>query len=124
MLSPFKKSGIVSLYKSIEYSFYGLVFAFKNEQAFRCELFIGSILSLFLLISDISLSSKVLLGVLFLFLLVIELINSAIEVLCDRVSLEFDIRIKSVKDMGSAAVFFALLINIIAWVYHFKDLFC
>ena len=102
----------------MEYSLYGFIFAFRNEQAFRCELLIGLILFPFLMISDVSVSGKILLLCLFFSLLIVELINSAIEVLCDRVSLEFDIRIKVIKDMCSAAVFLALLINAIAWIYQ------
>lgn len=102
----------------MEYSLHGFIFAFKNEQAFRCELLMGFILFPLLMISDLAVSSKVLLLCLFFLLLIVELINSAVEVLCDRISLEFDIRIKGIKDMGSAAVFLSLLINAIAWVYQ------
>jgi diacylglycerol kinase (ATP) len=50
------------------------------------------------------------------FVLVVELLNTAIEKLADRVNLAIDPQIGRVKDMGSAAVGLALLIAAIAWL--------
>lgn len=48
--------------------------------------------------------------------MVAEALNTGLEILCDRITLETDVQIKQVKDVGSAAVFLALLIAIITWV--------
>lgn len=46
----------------------------------------------------------------------VELLNTAIEKLCDRITLEFDPRIGMVKDLGSAAVFFTICLSALIWL--------
>ena len=57
------------------------------------------------------------------FVLVVELLNTAIEKLADRVNLAIDPQIGRVKDMGSAAVGLALLIAAIAWLLALAERF-
>ena len=60
---------------------------------------------------------KLLLGLLLLSLLAVEILNSALEAVVDRISLETHEQSKIAKDMGSAAVCIVILMNIITWVY-------
>jgi diacylglycerol kinase (ATP) len=98
-------------------SWHGIVAATRSEQAFREELValaIGLPLA-FWLTADTG-KRFALIGSL-LFVLIIELLNTAIEKLCDRVSLKRDPAIKRVKDMGSAAIFLSLLIAGAVWIW-------
>ena len=57
------------------------------------------------------------------FIMIVELLNTAIEKLCDRVTRDDDPVIKRVKDMGSAAVGLALLIAAMAWLLALAERF-
>ena len=73
-------------------------------------------------ISDDSWKRLALIGVLLL-TFVVELLNTAIEKLCDRVNLEIDPQIGRVKDMGSAAVAVMLLLAAAVWGIAFAQRF-
>jgi diacylglycerol kinase (ATP) len=98
-------------------SWHGIVAATRSEQAFREELValaIGVPLA-YWLTADTG-KRFALIGTLLL-VLIIELLNTAIEKLCDRVSLKRDPVIKRVKDMGSAAIMLSLLIAGAVWIW-------
>ena len=94
----------------------GFLAAARSEEAFRQEL-IALVLAIPLafLVADVAWKRLALIGVV-VFVLVIELLNTAIEKLADRVNLAIDPQIGRVKDMGSAAVGMALLIAAAAWL--------
>ncbi|MFL6676589.1 MAG: diacylglycerol kinase [Massilia sp.] len=93
----------------------GVKSAWQNEAAFRQEslaLVIGVVTALSLKIS--AFEKLVLIGVLVL-VLIVELINSAIEAVVDRISLERHPLSKNAKDFGSAAVALAIGLAVAAW---------
>ena len=92
------------------------VAAARSEEAFRQEL-VALVLAvpLAFLIAEEAWKRLALIGVV-VFVLVVELLNTAIEKLADRVNLAIDPQIGRVKDMGSAAVGLALLIAGITWL--------
>jgi diacylglycerol kinase (ATP) len=94
----------------------GLIAAARSEEAFRQEL-VALVLAIPLafLVADLAWKRLALIGVV-VFVLVVELLNTAIEKLADRVNLAIDPQIGRVKDMGSAAVGMALLIAGAAWL--------
>jgi diacylglycerol kinase (ATP) len=93
----------------------GFLAATRSEEAFRQELVVLVIaIPLAFLVTEAAWKRFVLIGVVLL-LLVVELLNTAIEKLSDRVSREIDPQIGRVKDMGSAAVGLTLVIVGIAW---------
>ena len=94
----------------------GLIAAARSEEAFRQEL-VALVLAIPLafLVADLAWKRLALIGVV-VFVLVVELLNTAIEKLADRVNLAIDPQIGLVKDMGSAAVGMALLIAGAAWL--------
>ena len=94
----------------------GLIAAARSEEAFRQEL-VAHVLAIPLafLVADLAWKRLALIGVV-VFVLVVELLNTAIEKLADRVNLAIDPQIGRVKDMGSAAVGMALLIAGAAWL--------
>ncbi|MBJ7309085.1 diacylglycerol kinase [Rugamonas sp. CCM 8940] len=115
-VSEFKsKSGLKRIFAAMMYSIAGLRAAWRHEHAFRQEmmlLLVGSAAALLLRIS--AFEKLMLIGVLVL-IVIVELINSAIEAVVDRVSLERHPLSKNAKDFGSAAVFLACLLAAAAW---------
>ena len=116
-LSEFKsKSGLKHVLSAFFYSIDGLRTAWRYEHAFRQELVIavpGVIVAL--LIPITALERVILIGVLLL-VLIVELLNSAIEAAVDRVSLERNPLSKNAKDLGSAAVMLSMLMAAVAWM--------
>ncbi len=109
--SPYKgKSGLKRILNATGYSISGFKAAYKNEAAFRQIVLINIILIPVSFFLDVSRSEHVLLIIVCLFAMIVELFNSAIEAVVDRVSLEKHQLSKNAKDMGSAAQFVALSI--------------
>ncbi|HYD97729.1 MAG TPA: diacylglycerol kinase [Noviherbaspirillum sp.] len=115
-VSEFKsKSGVKRIYAAFLYSIAGFRTAWKNEHAFRQELMVavpGTILALLLPLP--ALEKLALIAVLVL-VLIVELVNSAIEAAVDRISFERHPLSKNAKDFGSAAVFLALTLAGATW---------
>lgn len=122
--SEFKsKSGVKRIFAAFFYSIEGFKAAWKSEHAFRQELALvvpGTIVALLLPVS--ALEKVALIGVLLL-VLIVELLNSAIEAIVDRVSLERHPLSKNAKDFGSAAVFLALTLVAMTWAAILVPLF-
>jgi diacylglycerol kinase (ATP) len=98
------------------YSLAGLAAAAREEQAFRLELAAAAVLvPAGLLLGASGLERALLVGSVLL-VLVVELLNSALEAAVDRVSLEEHSLAKRAKDMGSAAVMLSLLNVCIVWL--------
>ena len=116
-VSEFKsKSGLKRILSAFGYSMEGLQSAWRHEHAFRQELMlfiVGAVVALLLPVS--SFQKLALVGVLVL-VLIVELINSAIEAVVDRVSLERHPLSKNAKDFGSAAVLLACLLAGATWL--------
>ena len=95
----------------------GLTFAVRSEQAIRqelCALALSLPLALFIGTTG---ARRVELVATVLLVLTVELLNTAIEKLADRLTIERDPQIGRVKDLGSAAVASALLIAVLTWLY-------
>ncbi|MEO9301508.1 diacylglycerol kinase [Acinetobacter pittii] len=115
--SPYKgKSGLKRILNATGYSISGFKAAYKNEAAFRQIVLINIILIPVSFFLDVSRSEHILLIIVCLFAMIVELFNSAIEAVVDRVSLEKHQLSKNAKDMGSAAQFVALSIIAITWL--------
>lgn len=116
LVSKFKsQSGMKRIFYAFFYSVDGFKSAWENEYAFRQELVlvtIGIVIALFL---DVTVFEKLMMIAVLLQILVVELINSAIEAVVDRVSLEPHSLSKRAKDLGSAAVLLTLLMAFATW---------
>ena len=110
------KRGIKHLLCAFRYSWNGLSAAIKNETAIRHELILGVVHIAALMIVPMSLISRFVLIVLWILLIVVELINSAIESVVDLVTPNFHPLAGLAKDYGSAAVFLCLIMIALAWV--------
>ncbi|CAI06938.1 diacylglycerol kinase [Aromatoleum aromaticum] len=114
--SPFKgKTGLMRIWNAFRYSFAGLRAAFEHEDAFRQECLLAAVLIPLALFMPTGGAGKALLVGSVLLLLIVELVNSAIEATVDRVSLEHHLLAKRAKDIGSAAVLLALVNLAIVW---------
>jgi len=99
----------------------GLAFAFRSEQAFREEI-VALALSLPLAwLIGVTTMRRVELVAAVVLVLVVELLNTAIEKLADRLTREQDPQIGQVKDMGSAAVGVALVMAGLFWLFAIAE---
>ncbi|TWI64516.1 diacylglycerol kinase (ATP) [Pseudoduganella lurida] len=115
-VSEFKsKSGLQRIVAACGYSMQGLQSAWRHEHAFRQELMVAVPGTVIALVLPVSSFQKLLLIGMLVFVLIVELINSAIEAVVDRVSLERHPLSKNAKDFGSAAVLLASLLAAAAW---------
>lgn len=116
MISPHKgKTGLRRILNAFGYSLAGLRAAYKHEDAFRQEIHLAILLIPLALWLPAGHIGKALMIASVLLVLIIELINSAIEATVDRISLENHDLAKRAKDIGSAAVFVSLLNVLITW---------
>jgi diacylglycerol kinase (ATP) len=88
-----------------------------TEHSFLLEVMAGGILVPLLFLNR-ALSLKLLVILAYLLLLSCELLNTAIEKICDRITREHDLAIKDIKDMASAAVFLVVIANILILAYY------
>ena len=110
------KGGLQRLLNALKYTWHGLKAAATHEEAFKQELIVVLPLSVaaWFLPGVPPVEKALLFGVLQL-ILVVELINSAIEANTDHISLERHPLAKRAKDMGSAAVFLTIVVAAAAW---------
>lgn len=110
------KGGLSRLFNALRYTWDGLRAAAKHEEAFKQELMVVIPLSILAwLIPGINLLEHALLFSVLQLILIVELINSAIEANTDHISLERHPLAKRAKDMGSAAVFLTIVIAVAIW---------
>ena len=94
----------------------GLIAAARSEAAFRQELIVLALSVPLAFVLAVEPWKRLALIAAVVFVMVVELLNTAIEKLADRITLETDPRIGVIKDMGSAAVAGALLIAGLIWL--------
>lgn len=109
------KSGLPRLLDACGYSYKGIKAAFANEAAFRQELLLVLVLGAASFWFASNAYEWLVLFVPLIVLLIVELLNSAIENTVDRIGDEHHELAGRAKDMGSAAVFFSLLLIGICW---------
>ena len=114
--SPHKgKTGLRRIGNAVLYSFAGLAAAYRHEDAFRQELLLACLLIPIALVLPASGPGKALMIASVLLVLIVELLNSAVEATVDRVSLDHHLLAKRAKDIGSAAVMISLANVIAVW---------
>lgn len=107
------------LLHATKYSLIGLRQAFRSEQSFRHELIILLILIALLWLQKKESIYWIMILSSWLFVMIIELINSAIEKVFDLITTGKNSVIKMGKDIASAASFLAIIMNIMLWCYVF-----
>lgn len=108
--------GLVRIFKAAGYSWKGIKACYKNESAFRQELGLLMVLTpISMWLSNNAVEFILLIGSVIL-LLVVELLNTAVEMVVDRHGAEWHELSGLAKDMGSAAVFVMLGLCLLVWV--------
>ena len=110
------KTGIKRLTNAVGYSFSGFKVAYQKEEAFRQEILLTIILVLLAFYIANNAIEIVLLIFSTLLVPIIELVNSALEVTVDRISMKKHKLSMRAKDIGSAAVFLSLVNLITVWL--------
>lgn len=110
------QTGIKRIFSALRYSLQGFRSAFQNEEAFRQEIFASIlIIPLALYFGDSGLERALLIAV-WILVMVVELLNSGIEAVVDRVGAEYHALSGIAKDVGSAAVLLSLINFALVWI--------
>jgi diacylglycerol kinase (ATP) len=116
MESPHKgKTGLKRLLNAFHYSCCGIKEAYRNEDAFRQEVLLAIILLPLAFWVNATAIGRAMMVSSVLLLLVVELLNSAIEATVDRISLDDHRLAKRAKDIGSAAVLITIINLVLVW---------
>jgi diacylglycerol kinase (ATP) len=112
----YKPRGITRVLRALGASIHGLVGAFREEAAFRQELAVAlAVIPLGLWLGHSGLERALLIAPMLL-ILIVELLNSAIEATVDRISFEHHALAGLAKDIGSAAVFMSFVLLVAVWL--------
>lgn len=104
------------LFKNTKYAIDGFLHAFKTESSFKLELILAIFIipSIFLLNFELW-QKSILLFSAFL-VLIVELLNSAVENVVDLVTKDFHHLAKNAKDIGATAVMFSIILHLVFWL--------
>jgi len=109
-------TGIKRIVLAAGYSISGLKVVFQHEAAFRQELLLAAILIPLACWLNVETHQRMMMVAALLLVLIVELLNSAIEAVVDRIGPEQHELSGRAKDIGSAAVFLALVLTVYVWV--------
>jgi len=104
------------LFKNTKYALDGLVHAIKTESSFKLELLSAIFIIPAIIMVSASMEAKLILLVTAFLVLIVELLNSAVENVVDLVTTDIHPLAKSAKDIGATAVMFSITLHIICWI--------
>ena len=117
MTSPYKgRTGLARIWNALLFSLDGLSAAFKHEEAFRHEVLLALVLIPLAIYMPATGAGKALMVASVLLVLIVELLNTGIESVTDRISLEDHVLAKRAKDLGSAAVMLSIINAVVVWM--------
>lgn len=123
-----KNNGLRRVFKALFYSFDGIISALKHEAAFGQEVILAAVLLPLSFLMGLTLVEHLILVASIFLVLIVELLNSAIEAVVDDISLSKRPLAKRAKDMGSAAVLLSLLNCFFCWlaviIVNWSRFFC
>lgn len=111
-----ERTGLGRIINAFDFSMKGLKFCYQSEAAFRQELWLSIVLIPLAFWLGESSVDKVLLIVPIFLVLIVEVLNSAIESVVDRIGDEYHALSGAAKDMGSAAVGLSLVLLVMSWL--------
>jgi diacylglycerol kinase (ATP) len=114
-------SGRTTLLGSFNHAFQGLVYAFRHQRSMRIHFLVALIVLVGSLFVDLSRLELVAVFICIAFVLMAEMINSAIEAVVDLVTNEFDPRAKAAKDLGAGAVLISAINALVVAYLVFAD---
>ena len=106
-----------NLFKNTQYALDGLIHTLKTESSFRLELIAGIFIFFAIFMIDLELAYKFVLIVTAFLVLIVELLNSAIENVVDLVTKEIHPLAKNAKDIGATAVMFSIILHLLCWIF-------
>jgi diacylglycerol kinase (ATP) len=116
MMNKPSRTGVAHVLDAYRYSLKGLRAAWRHEVAFRQEIALAALLLPLALWLGTNASERALLIGSVVIVIVVELLNSAIEAIVDRISTELHPLSGQAKDLGSAAVMLSMLLCLSCWV--------
>ena len=115
-ISQYKsKSGLKRIFSAFFNSMNGFRIAWRFEHAFRQELVVAIPGIIVAVLLPVTVLERVALISVLILMLITELVNSAIEAVVDRISLDHHELSKNAKDLGSAAVMLAVILAVLTW---------
>ncbi len=108
-------TGLTRIIKATGYSAKGLCSAWQHEAAFRQELILMLFLTPMAFVVGDGLTQQLLLLAVAWLVVIVEVLNSAVEAVVDRIGTEHHELSGRAKDLGSAAVFLALTLTLVVW---------
>ncbi len=105
------------LFKNTKYALDGLLHAIKTESSFRLELLSAIVIIPAIAIVPAGLEAKLVLLVTAFLVLIVELLNSAVENVVDLVTKDIHPLAKSAKDIGATAVMFSIVLHVSCWLF-------
>lgn len=117
-VNALKSKGVIKrVFKAMGYSMQGFKAAWTHEAAFRTELILTIIAVVVAWLTPVSGAQRLVLIACWVFVLIVELLNSAIEAIVDLASPEIHPLAARAKDIASAAVMLSLCFTLIVWIY-------
>ena len=116
-------TGIKRILKAFIYSRDGFVSAYKSETALRQDVMVFILFSAIALCLDLPIWQKAILISSLLFIIIMELVNTAVEVVIDRISPDYHELSKKAKDIGSMLVLLSFVNALILWGAFLYPLF-
>ena len=114
--SPFKgKTGLIRIVHAFFNSMAGLEDAWRHESAFRQEILLAAFLVPLACFAPVTAVERALLIGSMLLVIIVELLNTGVEAAIDRISFDHHSLSRRAKDIGSAAVFVALVLLALVW---------
>ena len=110
-----KNTGLKRLLYATRYSFQGLRALWQHEAAFRQEIMLSLLLTPVIIMVDVTPGERALLVASLLLVLITEILNTAVEVVIDRIGHEDHVLSGRAKDLGSAAVMLSLIGAALIW---------
>ncbi len=105
-----------NFFNNSKYAIDGLITAIKTESSFKLELFCSIFIAVGIIYIDTSLTTKLILLINGILVLIVALLNSAIENIVDLCTKEIHPLAKNAKDIGSTAVMFTIGLHVVCWV--------
>ncbi|CDH20110.1 diacylglycerol kinase [Xenorhabdus bovienii str. kraussei Quebec] len=110
-----QSTGLIRIIKAAGYSVKGIRAAWQNEAAFRQEVIVAILAIIIAFSLDFGMSERLLLIGSVMLVVIVEILNSAIEAVVDRIGSEYHELSGRAKDMGSAAVFLTMILALFIW---------
>lgn len=111
-----KNKGIRRIVEATSNSVKGIKYVWNNEEAFRIELVIVCVLSFLAYLIPVNNIERILLIGSLILVLILEIINSAIEVVVDRIGEEWNLLSGAAKDIASSSVLVTILLALFVWL--------